>query len=55
MPYSNAVSAHELWPTSTLTDLTMPNHVWGGIEFVLRYMGLWDFLGSMLFSSGAAA
>lgn len=55
VPYSNAVSAHELWPTSTLTDLTMPNHVWGGIEFVLRYMGLWDFLGSMLFSSGAAA
>lgn len=53
VPYSNAVSAHELWPTSTLTDLTIPGHVWGGIEFVLRYMGLWDLLGSMMSDKAA--
>lgn len=48
VPYSNAVDAHAAWPTSTLTDLTMNGHVNGGIEFVMRYMGLWDLFGPML-------
>lgn len=48
VPYSNAASAHAIWSNSTLTDLTMPGHVLGGIEFILRYMGLWDLVGPML-------
>ena len=48
VPYSNAVNAHNLWSSSTLTDLSMPGHVLGGIEFMLRYMGLWELVGPML-------
>ncbi len=48
VPYSNAVSAHAIWGNSTLTDLTMPSHVLGGMEFIMRYMGLWEIIGPML-------
>ncbi|WP_302524588.1 lipase family protein [Phocaeicola barnesiae] len=48
VPYSNAVNAHQHWTTSTLTDLSMPGHVLGGVEFMLRYMGLWELVGPML-------
>lgn len=48
VPYSNVVSAHALWTNSTLTDLSMPDHVMGGMEFMLRYMGLWEIVGPML-------
>lgn len=48
VPYSNAVSTHALWTNSTLTDLSMPGHVMGGMEFMLRYMGLWEIVGPML-------
>lgn len=48
VPYSNVVSAHALWTNSTLTDLSMPGHVMGGMEFMLRYMGLWEIVGPML-------
>ena len=48
VPYSNAVNAHNLWSSSTLTDLSMPGHVLGGVEFMLRYMGLWELVGPML-------
>lgn len=48
VPYDNAVNAHNLWSSSTLTDLSMPGHVLGGIEFMLRYMGLWELVGPML-------
>lgn len=48
VPYDNAVNAHNLWSSSTLTDLSMPGHVMGGIEFMLRYMGLWELVGPML-------
>ena len=41
VPYSNAVNAHNSWSSSTLTDLTLSGHVLGGVEFMLRYMGLW--------------
>lgn len=46
--YSNVVRAHELWQSSTLVNLSMSNHVLGGVEFMLRYMGLWKLIGSML-------
>lgn len=52
VPYSNAINAHEAWPSSTLTDLDMPSHVLGGIEFMLRYMGLWELIGPMLKPAG---
>lgn len=48
VPYSNVVSAHALWTNSTLTDLSMLGHVMGGMEFMLRYMGLWEIVGPML-------
>ncbi len=48
VPYSNAVSAHQVWPSSTLTDLTMPSHVFGGVEFMLRYMNLWQIISPFL-------
>lgn len=48
VPYCNVVSAHALWTNSTLTDLSMPGHVMGGMEFMLRYMGLWEIVGPML-------
>lgn len=48
VPYSNVVSAHALWTNSTLTDLSMPGHVMGGMEFMLCYMGLWEIVGPML-------
>ena len=48
VPYSNVGSAHALWTNSTLTDLSMPGHVMGGMEFMLRYMGLWEIVGPML-------
>lgn len=54
VPYSNAVDVHAAWPLSTLTDLTMNSHVLGGIEFMLRYMGLWDTLGPTLKNSQAS-
>ena len=48
VPYSNAVNAHNLWQSSTLVDLSMPSHVLGGVEFMLRYMGLWELIGPIM-------
>ncbi len=48
VPYSNAVKAHKLWQSSTLVDLSMPSHVLGGVEFMLRYMGLWELIGPII-------
>lgn len=48
VPYSNAVNAHNLWQSSTLIDLSMPSHVLGGVEFMLRYMGLWELIGPII-------
>lgn len=48
VPYSNAVNAHNLWQSSTLVDLSMPSHVLGGVEFMLRYMGLWELIGPII-------
>lgn len=47
VPYSNVENIRQIWPSSTLTDLTMPGHVLGGVEFMLRYMGLWDLFGPL--------
>lgn len=41
VPYSNATSAKSKWNNATLTDLTSEGHVQAGMEFMLRYMGLW--------------
>lgn len=41
VPYSNAVAAKDKWGNATLTDLTSQGHVQAGMEFMLRYMGLW--------------
>lgn len=48
VPYSNVVNAHKLWQSSTLVDLSMPSHVLGGVEFMLRYMGLWELIGPII-------
>lgn len=42
VPYSNSVNAHASWPSSSLTDLAMTDHVSGWFEFIMRYMGLWE-------------
>lgn len=39
--YSNAVAAKQKWSNATLTDLTSTGHLQAGMEFMLRYMGLW--------------
>lgn len=48
VPYANAESAHRAWPNSILIDLEMSGHVLSGIEFMLRYMNLWDIWGEFL-------
>lgn len=48
VPYSNVVNAHKLWQSSTLVELSMPSHVLGGVEFMLRYMGLWELIGPII-------
>lgn len=42
VPYSNATAAKSKWSNATLTDLATPGHVQAGMEFMLRYMGLWE-------------
>lgn len=42
VPYSNATAAKAKWSNATLTDLTTPGHAQAGMEFMLRYMGLWE-------------
>ncbi len=44
VPYECSVLAKEAWPNSTLTDLIFPNHFMSGAEFLLTYMGWFDFL-----------
>lgn len=48
VPYVNATSALEAWPGSTLTNLSMPTHATSGVEFFLRYMGLWGIIGPLI-------
>lgn len=41
VPYSNATKAKDKWGNATLTDLSSQGHIQAGMEFMLRYMGLW--------------
>lgn len=53
VPYVNATSAKAKWPSASLIDLNMDTHYMGGVEFMLRYMGLWDFVKGSLNSAQA--
>lgn len=44
VPCECSVLAKDAWPNSTLTDLTFPDHFMSGAEFLLTYMGWFDFL-----------
>jgi len=48
VPYVNAVNAHAAWSDSSLTDLVSDGHIMGGVEFMLRYMGIWDMVSPMI-------
>lgn len=48
VPYSNSVNAHAAWPATSLTDLEMPRHATCGVEFIMRYMGLWEIFGPLI-------
>lgn len=52
VPYECSVLAKEAWPNSTLTDLTFSNHFMSGAEFLLTYMGWFDFLEPFLLEDG---
>lgn len=44
VPYSNATSAKSKWGNATLVDLSSQGHIPAGMEFMLRYMELWDMI-----------
>lgn len=44
VPFSNAEAAHAQWSNSKLVELLLPGHVASGIEFMLKYMGLWELI-----------
>ncbi len=44
VPYDNATIATTKWKNATLTELSMLGHNNAGVEFVLRYMGIWGLL-----------
>lgn len=48
VPYSNSENAHAAWPATSLTDLEMPKHATCGVEFIMRYMGLWEIFGPLI-------
>lgn len=48
VPYSNSVNVHAAWPATSLTDLEMPRHATCGVEFIMRYMGLWEIFGPLI-------
>jgi pimeloyl-ACP methyl ester carboxylesterase len=48
VPYVNAENAHAKWTNSTLTVLASDGHVMGGVEFMLRYMGIWSIIQPIL-------
>lgn len=48
VPYSNSVNAHAAWSATSLTDLEMPKHATCGVEFIMRYMGLWEIFGPLI-------
>lgn len=44
VPYVNATSAITHWPAAHYVELASTGHFNGGIEFYLRYMGLWNLI-----------
>lgn len=44
VPYFNSEAMHAHCPNSTLIDLVLPGHTLAAVEFMLRYMGLWEMM-----------
>lgn len=44
VPYANVEAIHAKWEKSTIVELSSPGHVLAGMEFMLKYMKLWDFI-----------
>ena len=44
VPFTEAEAAHAKWKHSTLKELSSTGHIASGLEFMLRYMGLWDMI-----------
>lgn len=44
VPFPNAEAAHAKWKNSELKELSSTGHFASGIEFMLRFMGLWDLI-----------
>lgn len=44
VPFANAEVAHAKWKNSTLVELSSTGHIASGLEFMLKYMGLWDLI-----------
>lgn len=42
VPYYNSATLHQQWPNTTLIDLELTSHIDCGVEFMLKYMGLWE-------------
>lgn len=44
VPFANAQTAHDKWKNSTLVELSSTGHFTSGMEFMLKYMGLWELI-----------
>lgn len=44
VPFANAEAAHAKWNNSKLVELSSTGHVASGVEFMLKYMGLWELI-----------
>lgn len=44
VPFPNAEAAHAKWRNSELKELSSTGHFASGIEFMLKFMGLWDLI-----------
>lgn len=44
VPFANAEAAHAKWKNSTLQELSSQGHFASGMEFMLKYMGLWELI-----------
>lgn len=44
VPFASAEAAHAKWKNSTIVELSSVGHGASGLEFMLRYMGLWGLI-----------
>lgn len=44
VPYANVEAAHAKWEKSTIVELSSNGHVASGMEFMLKYMKIWDLI-----------